>query len=730
MAASDSPFGGARFIKAQTELIKVQKELTEIIEDEAKVRAILTLEQKAAAVAAEKQAVIAKLSAKETSVFEKAMGKVNTKLEASAKSMGTLNSSLDIFGDKLGAETTKKIALFAGSLGLAAASAKKWTDATQAAILAVPQLQAGQTTFLDAMLSTADAVLTSGLSIQELTQAMRQNRVAFKNNGKDIVSAIGQNRAFAQAMGINNEQLANMTARTSNFAKTQDNLSGQTRDYIFNLEEVALQTGRQASEIERDRADARKGTLNLLLFQDKAGAALLQQTITQIQDKFGPAISQGVNSVFAQGSNVHEAGTNAGKALRDLARATTDNTLRNKVLALAGDAERAARTSSAKTLAQAQKDFVALSLEISKNPLSKLTRDTDAAGLSVVKAFKAQEFLVKDTGLTEKETRTALIAAQREQAKVIRAFVEGPMGEAANAFILASSAIANFGSELSALTGLLVGLKDAFTGIMGIVGVAGAVGAATLIGALTLLAGAALLVFNNFEEIVNAGKNAPFLAKQIPGDLAALTPGGFAIKLLRLDEAGIKARIAESQSRDLIVASLKKRGIAVTEENIQKQFAAGGEGQTKEGFLDNTFFGNAADSLIRGLGLEGVLGQPGTSFGGAGGGPVPPSAGAKAVTEPGQNKNKDKGAPSPVAPSSTLTPATTKIDAPTPVLAELGEQVKKAKSMEDLLRLLNENAIVQTALLDTIARAAGGSTDIRSTLRRSGVSLASLQGTR
>ena len=710
--------------KSVTEHLKAVKEETEATEAATKATEAATkaAEEKAAADA--KAAKLAKELSENMGLMGKVMADVSDEAESAAKSIPGMGKALDVLGAKLSKDTVKKVAIFAGTLGLAAASAKKWVDATQAALLAVPQLKAGQTNFADAMFSTAGNVLKSGLSIQELTTAMAANKAAFTQNTAGIVDAIGENRGFALMMGLTNEQLANMTARTSNMNNAMGNLTTQTQTYIMNLQEVAVQTGRQAFEIERDRATARQGTANQIAFLDKAGAAIVQTAITSIDNQFGPQMSAAVNGILGSGSTIHEMASNAGQNLRDLSLAAASEQSSKEALVLAGEAQIAILNRDADAQADVAERTAALSARIAEEGLSNQA-NLNSAGLSGVKAISERNKVVQENGKTEEESIRSLTAAHKAQEAVLKDYNK-TIGESINKFARISSFMSNFGTEILAISAILLQFKPLIVGLFKGLWTVGkwltrfigksllrmAAVAAPIIVAFAAMAAFAFSVVNNWDQLVDAFFDLPFLFRSLVDDIWNGIKGLFGFS----SDAEKDQAKSDEQENINIQKRLKRKGIPITQANIDAEKAGR---SVAPSFRDEL---NKSAQRAAGAHEESKV----RLFGGGDSGTITP---APAVSTPGGKQNAAKTTAALPAPPSAVPATQTAIETPNPALSHIGEQIKKAKSMEEQLMLMNESILIQTALLDVIAKNSGGS-DITAALRKAGVSLASLQGNR
>lgn len=128
----------------------------------------------------------------------------------------------------------------------------------------------------------------TGLTLEELSAVAKNNRVAWRDSSTEIIKFVGENDLMRLRMGKTREEFAEMTAVAMNQAKesgkTGPALVDETESYIRNLKILEIQTGRQASEIEQSRRDAKTQAGGFLLTLEGEARNTFKQLIDDVSD--------------------------------------------------------------------------------------------------------------------------------------------------------------------------------------------------------------------------------------------------------------------------------------------------------------------------------------------------------------------------------------------------------------------------------------------------------------
>ena len=255
-----------RQAKAQNEAAKATEEATELKEKENKIT--------------EKEDKKDVKRKKRRDTLDKANNKLLDKIKGSAQAHSSVTSTLDVMSDVIGNTAVQKLTLLAGAAGLVTTQTVKYGKA----LIDIQQTLPGFNQSIgQAFLDTGKLMLDMGLNLEDFSSVVKNNGLAFRKHRFEIAKATKENEATRIVLGLSRRAMAELTARATLLAQaqaggtlTQEQVTKQTNDYIIALNEVALQTGRQADEVEDARIETAKGSLGFISTLTKQQAALFQ----------------------------------------------------------------------------------------------------------------------------------------------------------------------------------------------------------------------------------------------------------------------------------------------------------------------------------------------------------------------------------------------------------------------------------------------------------------------
>jgi hypothetical protein len=739
----DLDFSSSRFVKALNELTKKTQELSELQGREAQIVATLNKEKEIEAIEAQKAAIVEKAQREQTVVFNEVMNKVTGDMEKQGRAIGRLGDTFGLLDKKLSVETTKKLAIFAAGLGAATASVGKWVNGTQQVILSSRMLEKGNIDLFDAFVETAKGVFKTGLSAEQLASVMHRNRNAFLENREGIFQTTSELKGFARVMGIGREELTELVAKTSEQRKGSTNLTKDTKEYLQQLQILAIQTGRSVTEVEEERAARRKSVESFGLIFDKGGeegvkaARRAQEAIVTATTNMIPAAGEALTSFLNQsmGSTIQETANNVSSALTQFARDTDDAAAQAEALRLAQLAQTGIAGENVEAFEQMVAGIAKFTNENSGS-LSDFGRLSSNNFTAILKAQRQGEITLQADNRSETENRAIAIKAAENNFKALNESTEN-IQEPLNLLGNIMDTFANFGGDLMNLGILLIGLKNGLELISGLGGAGGllatfgsklsglfptlsefggAIGGAMKnlltamigpAGAIIAMTAAAAALYNMRDELLDADYG------MLGRDLLEKIGGTFGFKTEDQKRQEKLQGASDQQEQEIIVKYLKRNKKAITQDNIDlaiRKFR--GEN------VDVSFMESVQDKSRKAFSLSG---DPEDSFipaRGEGGG----RAGTNKVVEQGA-----KPLPQPASNAGTAAVSQSVVP-PTPVLTTQFQQLQAAKSQGDQLKLMNENLIIQTLILEEMLRQQGSGRDINDLLRRSGISLATARG--
>jgi len=294
-------------------IIKENSILAGLLEKENELREKAASEAQAEIDAAEKRAKERADIDRENAATLFAVGKEGTTL---GDTMRSLDANFNIMADqtglmgkimaKLNNSNLKMAVSFGSSAALIGSVANKYANTLLESATYLPESiqKAG---LGGATMQLGKMMATSGLQLEQLTSAMKENQVAWNDSGKEITEFVGSNEKLRKKLGMTREGFAEATARATNFLKStgtqQKDLNKETRNYMINLNKVAVQTGRQASEIEENRREAAKDASSFLA---EVGGPARKAFIGMFykladQAKKSNPIAEQIKKVFAEG---------------------------------------------------------------------------------------------------------------------------------------------------------------------------------------------------------------------------------------------------------------------------------------------------------------------------------------------------------------------------------------------------------------------------------------------
>ncbi len=256
-----------RQAKAQDEAAKATEEATEFKEKENKVN--------------EKEDKKEAKRTKRRDTLDKANNKLLDKIKGSAQAHGAVTSTLDVMSDVIGNSAVQKLTLLAGAAGLVTTQTVKYGKA----LLDIQRTLPGFNQSIgQAFLDTGKLMFDMGLNLEDFSSVVKNNGLAFRKHRFEIAKATKENEATRITLGLSRRAMAELTARATLLAQataggtlSQEQITKKTKDYIIQLNEVALQTGRQADEVEDARIETAKGSVGFIATLTRQQAALFQQ---------------------------------------------------------------------------------------------------------------------------------------------------------------------------------------------------------------------------------------------------------------------------------------------------------------------------------------------------------------------------------------------------------------------------------------------------------------------
>jgi len=436
--------------------------------------------------------------------------KLGEKLEQAGRSSKFMTEAQDIFTARLSKDATISILKFAGGLGLAAAVTKKYVDGIVAINRALPNFNES---FGEALLNTGKAVFQTGLNMETLTSVMKNNTLAFRTFRTSLTGAVQDNEALRLSLGLSREEFTNLTARaaiqsgvSADAADAQEQLAKFSRRYIINLNELALQTGRQASEVEASRVSNSRSSAGFIATLDKQGATLFQQAQRDAEragSGFATQLSALVSSAdFTE--NIKKINEFTIAALST--NAQTQLVGQKELQASLDKLQIGAAQRNGALVAEAFRELTpfGIALNESQEALLKFPVPVnEAQALLVTNAANIGRVLT-ETGQTATESGAAQLKGQRIQLGKLEDFFGTTIGKLTAQFSQLSAALGNFGGDIGAISLAFLAFKGPLLKVLGsfrfLVPLLGAL-TLPVTGAIALLVASAALIVSRFDKI-------------------------------------------------------------------------------------------------------------------------------------------------------------------------------------------------------------------------------------
>jgi len=411
-------------------------------------------------------------SVKKVGVFSSAMtksiDKTNTQIDRLGEYSGSTGAVMDSIGNKYGPDVQKSIARTTVGMGLLAAQVHNAATGMFDLAVTVPGLYSNANGLSGALLDTAGMVFNSGMSMQELSGVMKENKTLWRSHGKAIAGSMRENESFRIGMGLSREEMAGFATATAGWTETNDPtvLAAETKKYVVNLRTLALQTGRNASEMEESRKAEVASMTGFIGGLDAGQAKVFDRMVFQANE-----LSSGMKESFLdifKGENLGDRQAKAMDTMNSLigmaaqsGRSISDIApqLQKDLLAAAnGDIEASVRAEKAMKVIQDR-----MVGAVFKNT-GVISEGTQRMKKGIVEIDRIRD----KSGRTILEVAAAEVKAQKEQAALAET-TQGQLLGAANMF---KSAIGNFGGGISstllavaALKPALGTVKDSFMGV-------------------------------------------------------------------------------------------------------------------------------------------------------------------------------------------------------------------------------------------------------------------------
>lgn len=205
----------------------------------------------------------------------------------------TLKDSSGLLGDMFEgmSDSGRKMALsFSVSAGMLGTVAHKYASSLLESATFLPDAIRGAG-LVESSVFMGTMMAKTGLGLDELSGQMKNNRVAWQSNGEQIANFISDNEGLRLKLGETREGFVEMAARATNFLSNrgveQKDLAAETEKYLINLEQLAVQSGRQASEVEAARRDAKKDKGAFLLQFGGAARTAMNDMVSTLTDQIG-----------------------------------------------------------------------------------------------------------------------------------------------------------------------------------------------------------------------------------------------------------------------------------------------------------------------------------------------------------------------------------------------------------------------------------------------------------
>jgi len=438
---------------------------------------------------------LAKLKLALAAGTEKATGK----LERHAESIDGVSDTMEIFGHVVSKDVIKKLTLLTGATGLLIQTTTKYGKVLVDIQRALPGFN---NDFIKAITSTGSRMLDTGLSIEQLGEVTIKNGLAFRRYGDQIAKAAGENENLRLSLGLSREAFVDLTAKaTMNAAaqgkevKNAEILRMESAKYITNLSELALQTGRQADEVEQSRISNSQASAGFIATLDKQAAAIFQNAQRELE-RAGPGFAQQFSSLLSSADfsenlkNIEDfaIAANQVNAEAQLIDQKELDTAMFNLRKAAQDKDADAAAAAFKTLTK-----FGMAANMSEKALLKMGLPINDATRTILRNAAAQGKITDANNQTTQDAGKAQVEGQKAQLKFLTDLAEQG-GETLKALNKLRAAFSAFGGEIGALVTLL--------GAAGAMGFAGAIGA-TLIP--IAIFGASLLAIAKFIDWATGG---------------------------------------------------------------------------------------------------------------------------------------------------------------------------------------------------------------------------------
>ena len=390
-------------------------------------------------------------------VITRTIDKTNTKIDELGEYSGTTGEVMDSIGNKYGPEVQRSIARTTVGMGLLASQVHSVAAGMFDLAVTVPGLYTNANGLSGALLDTAGMVFNSGMSMQELSGVMKENKTLWRSHGKAIAGSMRENEAFRVGMGLSREEMAGFATATAGWTETNDptKLAEETKKYVVNLRTLALQTGRNASEMEESRKAEVASMAGFIGGLDKGQAKVFDRMVFQANE-----LSSGMKASFLDIFKGESLGDRQSKAIDTM----------NSLIGMSAQAGR----SIADIAPQLEKDLLDAAngnieasvraekaMKIIQDRMVGAVFDNTAVFSEGTQAMKdgivGIDRTFDESGRTVLDVAAAEIQAQKDQAAMAET-TQGQMLGAANIFM---SAIGNFGGGISSTLLALAALKPA-----------------------------------------------------------------------------------------------------------------------------------------------------------------------------------------------------------------------------------------------------------------------------
>ena len=470
--------------------------------------------------------------AEEGNVAQKGLNSVVSKtiqsMEAQSQSFIDNIPFLKDFGETLADPGKKNFLLFSAGMAAGAVEMVRLTK-NLLDLNAIAPLAFGS--FSEGLIGTAEIMFDTGLSASELKDVFKEFPGTFRKFKTQIGDVADANEDLIFSLGLSREEFTKQTVQAIALADamgrgevSQEELNRTARDYVVELNALAVQTGRQADEIEAQRAGAVQSMALFLTTLPEDVRAGFVGGIAEI-NRQTPQLLEQISGIFQtvdpgeaiQKANDFSIATRAMTEGMDDSKGVVDKFLNIQAAAAAGNEE------ARKAFGPAAKDFAefmaknAVNFKQQNAALVGSTPGVQAAAEALASMSNDISGLASATGQT-REQMLENADATRRQAGIVKDATDD-LGFFGEILLDGSKLLSVFGTDLTNIGVFLFGLSKVIPIITGLFASGGVLATAiTFIGGAlatigTAIAGVASAIALPVIAIVALGVGLFFLIK-------------------------------------------------------------------------------------------------------------------------------------------------------------------------------------------------------------------------